>query len=142
MWASRRKEECDEKMVGDAGIEPATPSMSTKCSPAELIAHVPRKAARFIVYRGGWQATLSRGCTLGGAPAVRQPRSKSPQSRSRRGLSRGTFGATSRFQRVGYFRWVFSPRRCVSPLPGRGPAADTISKPRPLEKHKHPEIAG
>ena len=26
-------------MVGDTGIEPVTPSMSTKCSPAELIAH-------------------------------------------------------------------------------------------------------
>ena len=27
------------KMVGTTGIEPVTPSMSTKCSPAELIAH-------------------------------------------------------------------------------------------------------
>ena len=78
MWAIRRKEQCEEKMVGDAGIEPATPSMSTKCSPAELIAHVPHKAARFIVYRGGWQATLSRGYTLGGTPAVGRPRSESP----------------------------------------------------------------
>ena len=114
------KKNVTKKMVGDAGIEPATPSMSTKCSPAELIAHVPHKAARFIVYRGGWQATLSRGCTLGGAPAVRRPRSKSPSSRPRRGLSRGTYGAKSSFPIVGYLRWVFSPRRCVSPLPGSG----------------------
>ena len=42
-----------KKMVGDAGIEPATPSMSTKCSPAELIARVPEKAARFIVFGNG-----------------------------------------------------------------------------------------
>ena len=28
-------------VVGDAGIEPATPSMSTKCSPTELIAPTP-----------------------------------------------------------------------------------------------------
>ncbi len=31
-------------MVGDTGIEPVTPSMSTKCSPAELIAHPMRGA--------------------------------------------------------------------------------------------------
>src|SRR6056297_260107 len=29
----------DEFMVGDTGIEPVTPSMSTKCSTAELTAH-------------------------------------------------------------------------------------------------------
>ena len=27
-------------MVGDTGIEPVTPSMSTKCSTAELITHL------------------------------------------------------------------------------------------------------
>jgi hypothetical protein len=27
-------------MVGDTGIEPVTPSMSTKCSTAELITHI------------------------------------------------------------------------------------------------------
>lgn len=30
-----------EFMVGDTGIEPVTPSMSTKCSTAELITHEP-----------------------------------------------------------------------------------------------------
>jgi hypothetical protein len=34
-------------MVGDTGIEPVTPSMSTKCSPAELIAH-PLQGARVL----------------------------------------------------------------------------------------------
>ena len=29
----------EERMVGVTGIEPVTPSMSTKCSPAELYAH-------------------------------------------------------------------------------------------------------
>ena len=48
-----KTELCRKKMVGDAGIEPATPSMSTKCSPAELIARVPEKAARFIVFGNG-----------------------------------------------------------------------------------------
>ena len=28
-----------KRMVGTAGIEPATPAMSTQCSPAELRAH-------------------------------------------------------------------------------------------------------
>lgn len=36
-----------EFMVGDTGIEPVTPSMSTKCSTAELIAH----EYRYIVLR-------------------------------------------------------------------------------------------
>src|ERR1700730_16687858 len=31
-------------MVGAAGIEPATPAMSTRCSPAELSAHAKRGA--------------------------------------------------------------------------------------------------
>ena len=48
-----KTETCRKKMVGDAGIEPATPSMSTKCSPAELIARVPQKAARFIFFGNG-----------------------------------------------------------------------------------------
>ena len=52
MWAIRRKEQCEEKMVGDAGIEPATPSMSTKCSPAELIAHVCLIKQRVLSFTG------------------------------------------------------------------------------------------
>ena len=38
-------------MVGDTGIEPVTPSMSTKCSPAELIAH-PYARSRFLASYG------------------------------------------------------------------------------------------
>ena len=30
-------------MVGDTGIEPVTPSMSTKCSTAELITHLYKR---------------------------------------------------------------------------------------------------
>ena len=35
-----------EYMVGDTGIEPVTPSMSTKCSTAELITHLYERVAR------------------------------------------------------------------------------------------------
>ena len=38
-----------KEMVGDTGIEPVTPSMSTKCSPAELIARCLERRVGFIV---------------------------------------------------------------------------------------------
>ena len=51
-------------MVGVTGIEPVTPSMSTKCSPAELYAQNPMSASVFsklgteslicVPYRGKW----------------------------------------------------------------------------------------
>ena len=38
-------EDAVNSMVDDTGIEPVTPSMSTKCSTAELIIHVPTRFA-------------------------------------------------------------------------------------------------
>jgi site-specific DNA recombinase len=45
----------EKEMVGDTGIEPVTPSMSTKCSPAELIARCLERRGRFIVSGRRWQ---------------------------------------------------------------------------------------
>lgn len=50
-------------MVGDTGIEPVTPSMSTKCSPAELIAH-PIGSRVFSLPERGTQAPDLHDCRL------------------------------------------------------------------------------
>ena len=56
-------------MVGLTGIEPVTPSMSTKCSPAELIARCRLRRRVFIVSGGLLQARRHTGSNYAGNDA-------------------------------------------------------------------------
>ena len=56
-----------EFMVGDTGIEPVTPSMSTKCSTAELIAHE-------YLRQGLAPYEMGRGCLRAGSGVYKRSR--------------------------------------------------------------------
>jgi hypothetical protein len=58
-------------MVGDTGIEPVTPSMSTKCSTAELITHLYERDPRAPTKKWGAKAPRRLGAIKGVASVIK-----------------------------------------------------------------------